>query len=69
MIGVLRLRSPWLAAVGLVAVVVVSLGMLRGTLGVDDAALRLVVAVVALVAVERVALPLAGLLIGQRRPE
>lgn len=69
MIGPLRLRSPWLAVLGLLAVVVVALGMLRGTLGVGDAALRLGVALLALVAVERIAVPLAGLLIGQRRTE
>jgi hypothetical protein len=68
-IGPLRLRSPWLAVVGLVAVVVVALGMLRGTLGVADASLRLGVALLALVAIERIALPLAGLLVGQRRIE
>lgn len=69
MIGPLRLRSPWLAVLGLVAVVVVALGMIRGTLGVGDASLRLGVALLALVAVERIALPLAGLLVGQRRIE
>lgn len=69
MIGPLRLRSPWLAALGLLAVVVVALGMVRGTLGVADAAVRLGVALLALVAVERIALPLAGVLVGQRRTD
>ncbi|MDP3714493.1 MAG: hypothetical protein Q8R60_18670 [Mycobacteriales bacterium] len=69
MIGPLRLRSPWLAALGLLAVVVVSLGLVRGTLGVGDAALRLGAAVLALVAVERLVLPLAALLVGQRRTD
>lgn len=69
MIGPLRVRSPWLAVLGLLAVVVVSLGLVRGTLGVGDAALRLGAAVLALVAVERLVLPLAALLVGQRRTD
>lgn len=69
MIGPLRVRSPWLAVLGLLAVVVVALGLVRGTLGVGDAALRLGAAVLALVAVERLVLPLAALLVGQRRTD
>jgi hypothetical protein len=65
-IGPARVRSPWLAVVGLLVVAVVALGLLRGSLGVTDAALRLAVAVAALVAVERLLLPLAAALVGQR---
>ena len=66
MIGPARVRSPWLGAVGLVVVAVVALGLVRGSLGVTDAALRLGVTIAVLVAVERLLLPVAAALVGHR---
>lgn len=67
MIGPLALRTRTAALVGLVVLGVVGLGLVQGSLTVADAALRVGLAVVALVAAERVLLPLAVALVGQRR--
>ena len=67
MIGPARVRSPWLAGLGLVLVGVVALGLLRGSLSVTDAALRLGIGLALLVAVERLLLPLGVALVGGRR--
>jgi hypothetical protein len=67
--GPARVRSPWLAGLGLVLVAVVALGLLRSTLSVTDAALRLGVGVLVLVVVERLLLPLGAALVGGRRDE
>lgn len=62
------LRTRWLAVVGLVAVGVVALQMLRGHLSVTEAAVRVGLALLALLVVDRLLLPFARALVGDPRP-
>ncbi|MCW2599363.1 MAG: hypothetical protein JWM02_1192 [Frankiales bacterium] len=65
----MRLRTPFLGFLGLLAVGVVALQMFEGRLSVSDAAIRIGIVAAALTAVEKVAMPLARSLIatGTRR--
>jgi hypothetical protein len=60
----MKLRTPVLGFLGLVAVGLVAMQLLHGDLSITDAALRIGIVAAALTAVERVALPLARTLIG-----
>ena len=61
----MRVQSPGLAVVGLLAVAVVALGLLQGELTVAQAGARIGIAVLVLAAVDRLVLPVARLLVGQ----
>jgi hypothetical protein len=60
-----RLSSPGLALVGLLAVGVVALGLLHATLTVAQAGGRIGVVLAVLVAVDRMVLPFARALVGE----
>lgn len=62
------LRSRWLAVVGLVVVGVVALALLQSRLTVPEAAVRVGIALLALLVVDRVLLPFARALVGEPRP-
>jgi len=64
-----RVQSRALALVGLLALAVVALGLLQGRLTVPQAASRIGVAVLVLVAVDRCVLPFARLLVGAPRAD
>ena len=61
----MRVHSRGLALVGLLAVAVVALGLLQGSLTVPQAGTRMGIAVLALVAVDRLVLPVFRLLVGE----
>ena len=63
------LRSPWTSGVGLLALAVVGLGLIRGQLDLWQAGERSLVVLVAVVAADHLLLPLVYLLLrtGQRR--
>ena len=61
-------RSRALALVGLLAVAAVAVMLLQSRLTVAQAGVRIAVAVGVLVLVDRVGLPLARSLVGERRP-
>lgn len=61
----MRLQSSGLALVGLLAVAVVALGLLHGTLTVAQAGGRVGVVLAVLVAVDRMVLPFARALVGE----
>jgi hypothetical protein len=63
------LRNRALAAIGLVGLVPLALGLLRGTLTVDAAGFRAAVLLAVLALVERFVLPFRALLVGPRRPD
>ena len=63
----MRLRSPVLAVLGLLAVGAVGLQLVLGSLTLGQAALRVVVAVVVLAVVDRVGVPLARAMVGSGR--
>ena len=60
----MRVQSRGLALVGLLAVAVVALGLVQGELTVAQGAARIGLAVLVLVAVDRLVLPVARLLVG-----
>lgn len=60
----MRLRSPLLALLGLIALGAVSLQLLSGSLGLGPAALRVAVAVGVLAVVDRIGVPVARALVG-----
>lgn len=62
----MRLRNPLLGVLGLLAVGAVALQLLTGRLALGQAALRVLVAVGVLVLVDRLLVPLARALVGQR---
>jgi hypothetical protein len=62
-----RLRSPLLALVGLLALGAVGLRLLDGRLSVAQGAMRIVIVLAVLLAVERVVLPLCRALVGGPR--
>lgn len=64
----MRLRSPLLAVLGLLAVGAVGLQLLTERLTLGQAALRVVIAVAVLAVVDRVGVPLARALVGPGRP-
>lgn len=64
----MRLRSPLLAVLGLLAVGAVGLQLLTGRLTLGQAALRVVVAVAVLAVVDRVGVPLARAMVGPGKP-
>src|SRR3954465_118473 len=57
-------KTPLLGFVGLFAVALVALGLLRGNLTLAQAANRATIALLTIIAVERIVLPLAQLLVG-----
>lgn len=63
----MRLTSPALAVVGLLAVGAVALQLLAGDLTLPQAGVRVAVAVGLLAVVDRVGLPLARALVGPTR--
>lgn len=63
------LRNRALAAIGLVGLVPLALGLLRGTLTVDAAGFRAAVLLAVLGLVERLVLPFRALLVGPRQPD
>ena len=63
----MRLSYAPLGVVGLLAVAVVALGLLQGRLTVVQAGQRALVVLVVLVAVDRVLVPVARLLVGPRQ--
>lgn len=65
----MRLRTPFLGLLGLVAVGLVAVQLVQGSLSVTEAAVRVAVVAGVLALVERVALPLARALVstGDRR--
>jgi hypothetical protein len=63
------LRNRALAAVGLVGLVPLALGLLRGTLTLDVAGFRAAVLLVTLALVERFVLPFRALVVEPRRPD
>ena len=66
----MRLRSPVLAVLGLLAVGAVALQLVTGSITLGSAALRVAVAVGILAVVDRVGVPLARALVGPgRTPE
>jgi hypothetical protein len=58
-----KLRSPLLGLVGLVAVGIVAMQLIKGDLSITDAATRVAIVAVVLTLVERLALPIARTLI------
>lgn len=56
---------PAVAAFGLVMLVPLAVGLLRGSVGVFDAALRAVILLFALAAVDRIVVPLVAVLVGR----
>lgn len=64
----MRLRSPLLAVLGLLAVGAVGLQLVVGSLTLGQAAVRVVVAVAVLAVVDRVAVPLARAMVGPGKP-
>ena len=60
------LKNRTVAAVGLVGLVPIALGLVRGTLTLDAAGFRAGVLLAVLVIVEQVVLPIRSLLIGPR---
>jgi hypothetical protein len=62
----MRLRSPFLAFVGLLVLGMAAVELLQGNLTVTDAAVRVGVVTAALVGVDRLLLPLAGALLTGR---
>ena len=64
----MRLRSPLLAVLGLLAVGAVGLQLLTERLTLGQAALRVVVAVAVLAVVDRVGVPLARAMVGPGKP-
>jgi len=65
---VLRVHSPVLALLGLLAVAVVALQLFQGSIGIPAAAQRIGIGAAGLVAVERFLLPVARSLVGARSP-
>lgn len=63
----MRLQSPVLAVLGLLAVGAVALQLVTGSITLGSAALRVTVAVVLLAVVDRVGVPLARALVGPGR--
>lgn len=65
----MRLRTPFLGLLGLLAVGLVAVQLLQGALSVTDAAVRVAVVAGVLTLVERVVLPLARTLVqtGERQ--
>ena len=61
-------RSRPLAIVGLIVVGLVAIALVRGRLTIGEAALRVVLALAVLVLLDRLLVPLAQALIGDRRP-
>ncbi len=64
----MRLNTPALGVVGLLVVGVVAIALLQGRLTITEAAVRVGAAVHALMLVDRLLLPLARGLVGERRP-
>ena len=64
----MRLRSPLLAVLGLLAVGAVGLQLLTERLTLGQAALRVVVAITVLAVVARVGVPLARAMVGPGKP-
>lgn len=64
----MTLRSRSLAVVGLLVVGYVALDLVRRRLGIGEAALRVVLVVLLLALADRVLVPLAQALVGDRRP-
>jgi hypothetical protein len=64
----MKLRTPFLGFLGLIAIGLVAMQLLQGDLTVTAAATRIAIVALALTLIERIALPLARTLIttGQR---
>ena len=59
----MRLRTPFLGFLGLLATALLALQLIQGALSITEAATRIGIVALALTAIERVALPLARTLI------
>lgn len=59
-------RTPALAIIGLILLVPLVIAMMQGSIAIDAAAMRAAILLVVLAVVDRVVLPLARLLIGDR---
>ncbi len=65
----MRLRSPLLALLGLLAIGAIAIQLLTHHTTISQAGLRVAVAVGVLVAVDRIGVPLARALVGPAREE
>jgi hypothetical protein len=65
----MRLKTPFLGLLGLLAVGLVAMQLVQGALTVTEAAVRIAVVAAALTVVERLVLPLARTLVSTGTPK